>query len=71
MSIVLLVCVGLLIAWTHRLYRNLEPLGFRELRFGSGWAVGGWFVPFLNLVRPKQIVNDIWRAGDPALGPRT
>jgi hypothetical protein len=24
-------------------------------------------VPFLNLVRPKQIMNDLWRATDPEL----
>ena len=23
-------------------------------------AVGGWFVPCLNFVRPKQIMNDTW-----------
>jgi Domain of unknown function (DUF4328) len=27
-------------------------------------------VPFLNLVRPKQLADDIWRASDPALPPR-
>ena len=31
-------------------------------RFGHGWAIGAWFVPFLSLWRPKQIVNDVWRA---------
>ncbi len=56
--------VGLLAVWTRRLYGNLRPLGFHELRFGEGWALGGWFVPVVNLVRPKQIVNDIWRAGE-------
>ena len=57
-----------LIAWTSRLYRNLRPLGVRRLRFTEGWAIGGWFVPFVNLVRPKQILNDIWRGSDPARG---
>ena len=52
------------IAWTRRLYRNLVPLGRMDLRFSEGWAVGAWFVPLLNLVRPKQILDDIWR-GDP------
>jgi hypothetical protein len=37
------------------------------LRFEAGWTVGGWLVPFLNLVRPKQIMNDLWRATDPEL----
>jgi hypothetical protein len=56
---------GFLITWTRRLYGNLRPLGVTDLRFGVGWAVGGWFVPFLNLVRPKQVVDDIWRGSNP------
>jgi hypothetical protein len=52
------------IAWFRRAYRNLDGLGASR-RFGAGWSVGAWFVPFLNLVRPKQIADDIWAANDP------
>lgn len=55
------------VVWLRRLYRNLGPLGTRTLRFKPGWAVGGWFVPFLNFARPKSIANDVWRASDPQL----
>ena len=55
----------LFVVWIHRTYANLTSLGARGQRFGTGWAVGAWFVPFLNLVRPKQIVDDTWRASDP------
>lgn len=58
------------IVWLRRVYRNLGPLGTRGLRYKPGWAVGGWFVPFLNLARPKAIVNDVWRASDPELPPQ-
>jgi hypothetical protein len=58
------------LVWFRRAYRNLPTLGAESLRFSSGWAVGAWFVPFLNLVRPKQITDDIWRASDPALPAR-
>ena len=54
--------------WFHRAYRNLTALGAGPLRFRHGWAVGAWFVPFLNLWRPKQIANDIWRESDPGFG---
>ena len=50
----------------HRAYTNLHSLGMEPLRLRAGWAVGGWFVPILNLVRPKQIMSDIWRGSDPA-----
>ena len=55
------------IVWFHRAYRNLGALGVLRLRWGTGWAVGAWFVPFLNLVRPKSIANDMWRGSDPDL----
>jgi hypothetical protein len=64
-AVVLLVGLGFLIAWTSRAYRNLPALGARDLRFTTGWAVGGWFVPFLNFVRPKQILDDVWRVSCP------
>jgi hypothetical protein len=59
-----LLCAVTFIVWTRRAYRNLPALGAGQ-RFKPGWAVGGWFVPFMNLWRPKQMVNDIWRTGDP------
>lgn len=67
-QIVLVVVTGILfIVWFHRAYQNLGRLGVFPLRWGSGWAVGGWFVPFLNFVRPKAMANDIWRGSDPDL----
>jgi hypothetical protein len=55
------------IAWFHRAYKNVTLLGIGRQRFRTGWAIGAWFVPFLNLVRPKAIMNDIWRGSDPSL----
>jgi F0F1-type ATP synthase assembly protein I len=52
------------IRWFRRAYENVEALG-GERRFGAGWAIGAWFVPILNLWRPKQIANDLWRTSDP------
>lgn len=54
--------------WFHPAYRNLRALGVPELRYGTGWAIGAWFVPILNLFRPKQIANDVWRGSDPEQG---
>lgn len=52
------------ILWFHRAYGNLRALGVSRLRHGHGWAIGGWFVPIANAFIPKQIANDVWRAGD-------
>jgi hypothetical protein len=61
--------VVVFLMWFSRAYQNLERLGAGALRYKRGWAIGAWFVPFLNLVRPKQIANDIWRGSDPDLAP--
>jgi eukaryotic-like serine/threonine-protein kinase len=50
------------IPWFHRAYSNLPKLGVSDLRYGTGWAIGAWFIPIFNLFRPKQIANDIDRA---------
>jgi Domain of unknown function (DUF4328) len=59
-----MAAIVVFIRWFSLAYRNLRPL-VTELRFGTGWAIGAWFVPILNLVRPKAIANDIWRASEP------
>ncbi|HEX5620680.1 MAG TPA: DUF4328 domain-containing protein [Solirubrobacteraceae bacterium] len=51
------------IRWLHGAYKNVDVVARPERRYGHGWAIGAWFVPILNLWRPKQIVNDVWRAG--------
>jgi hypothetical protein len=60
------VAAVLFIRWFHAAYANLKALGQPNPRYGPGWAIGGWFVPILNVWRPKQIANDIWRGSDPA-----
>jgi uncharacterized protein DUF4328/uncharacterized protein DUF2510 len=65
--LIYLVTGVMFIIWFRRAYRNLVAWGTESLRFEAGWTVGGWLVPFLNLVRPKQIMNDLWRATAPEL----
>lgn len=49
------------LTWTHRAYRNSQGFASQPLRFSPGWAVGSFFVPFLNLVRPYQCMKEIWQ----------
>lgn len=56
-----------LLMWMHRAYRNLPALGYLYARYSPRWAVGGWFVPFLNLVRPYQVMREIWQASLPGV----
>ena len=43
----------LFIRWLRRAFRNTDVLWPGVRRHGHGWATGAWFVPFLNLWRPK------------------
>ena len=45
--------------WLHSSYGLLRYLGTKVTRFSPGWAVGCWFVPFVNLVRPYQVVEEL------------
>jgi hypothetical protein len=64
-----LVTAALWLAWFRRAYLNLPALGARRLRYRPWWAVGAWLLPVFSLFRPKQLLNDIWRASDPSLPP--
>ena len=58
--LVLLIATAVaFVAWFWRAYQNLDALDLPR-RYETGWAIGGWFVPFLNFVRPKQVADDIW-----------
>ena len=59
--VVLLTAVSFL-AWIYRAHKNLRALGATDLKYSPGWAIGGFFIPFLNIVRPFQVVSEIWRA---------
>lgn len=54
------------VAWFHQAYKNLSTYSFVDHR--PGWAIGAWFVPFLNLYRPFKIMGELFRrsglAGD-------
>ena len=64
----LVAAVILFLRWFHRSYVALPHLGATR-RFGSRWAIGAWFVPFVNVWRPKQIADDLWRGTDPGKAP--
>jgi tetratricopeptide (TPR) repeat protein len=51
--------------WIYRANKNLRSLRAAGLRFTPGWAVGWFFIPFMNFFRPYQVVSEIWRASNP------
>ncbi len=55
------------LVWLYRAHSNLTWLKPSYLKFTPGWAVGYWFIPFVNLYRPFQVVREIWWESDLAM----
>jgi hypothetical protein len=45
--------------WLHRAVTNARSLGV-DTAATPGWAVGWWFIPFANLVKPYQILRSLF-----------
>lgn len=69
-SICMIISVIYFIRWFRRAYFNLHTLPSARPEFSEGWAAGAWFVPFLNLVRPYQIMKEIWEGSQNAVAHR-
>jgi phage FluMu protein Com len=67
--VIFLITAILFVMWFYRAYANLRPLGAQTLTCTPGWAAGCWFVPIMNLIRPVQIAQEIWRNSDPSAPP--
>ena len=48
--------------WIYRVARNVHAFGATGLQDKPGWAVGWYFIPFANLVRPYRAMKEIWKA---------
>jgi len=61
--VIFLVTVVFFSIWLYRSYENLRSFGHwvRNLQYSSGWAVGSFFVPFVNLVVPYRAVRELWQ----------
>lgn len=62
-----LVLVAYLV-WLYASHSRLKAMRVANLRFTPGWAIGYQFVPFWNLIRPYQIMREIWHGSDPGEG---
>jgi hypothetical protein len=50
--------------WVYRAYKNIQGFGAENLKYSPGWAVGYYFMPILGLIRPVQVMGEIWRASE-------
>lgn len=51
--------------WEYRAFKNLSALKAENPEFSPGWAVGWWFIPFANLIKPFQAMRELWNESEP------
>lgn len=64
-----LVTAVVFVVWFHRLRVNAGWWAPDRQRRGPGWAIGGWFVPIVNLWFPFSIAKDILAGSRPPGSP--
>jgi membrane protease YdiL (CAAX protease family) len=61
-----LTTVVFFLMWLYRAYGNLRAFDpSRPLDHSPGWAVGSFFIPFVNLVIPYRAVKETWQKSGP------
>lgn len=49
----------LFLLWIYRAYQNHEQFARRSVKYSPNWAAFGFLVPFINLVRPYQVMAEM------------
>lgn len=66
-SLVVTFVTGIIfLKWIYRANLNCRGFGAVDMKYTPGWSIGYYFIPFLNLVRPYQVMKEIWKvSSDP------
>ncbi len=64
----LIVAGVLVIIWLYRARKNLDAFPEATGWMRPGWAIGGWLIPFANLVIPGRMMASVVRESMPASG---
>ena len=57
--------------WIVLAHRNLPALGAQYLEVRPGWALGVFFIPFINIWKPFQAMRSLWRSSHSVHRPET
>ena len=68
-SIVLIVCTILVGRWIYRTNANAHSFS-EDMSITPGWAIGWFFVPLANLVKPYEGVKETWDISHELAGRR-
>ena len=59
--VVYIITAIIFLDWVKRVNTNLRALSGEEMRFTPGWSIGWYFVPFMNIYKPYQVMKELWR----------
>jgi hypothetical protein len=57
--VVLFMVSVLFLLWFRRGYGNLHALNIKSLNYSASMSIWGFFIPFVNLIRPYEIAKDM------------
>ncbi len=52
----------LFLRWIYFANKNARSLGATGMTFTPGWAIGYYFIPIINLYKPRRAMIEIWQA---------
>jgi hypothetical protein len=54
------------LVWLYRAHDNLRAFNpWSRPEYSPGWAVGSFFIPFVNLLVPYRAVREVWQKSGP------
>ena len=62
-----ITCTCVVGRWIYRASENAHAMT-EQMSISPGWAVGWYFVPFANLIKPFHAMREIWFASNPSTG---
>ena len=65
--VVLIACLIIVGRWIYRASTNAHAM-HSEMTISPGWAVGWYFVPFANLIKPLHAMREVWWASHESSG---
>ena len=64
--IIYVATVVFFLMWLYRAHDNLRAFNpWHRPDYSPGWAVGSFFIPFVNLVVPYRAVKEVWQKSIP------
>jgi len=64
--IVSIPIIIILLVWFYRATKNINSFGAKYVN-SPGMAVVWWFIPIVNLWKPHEVAQQIWRASNPEI----